>query len=120
MSPSALAEKAKISRSYLSELENGKGDHKRPSADVLYRVGKALGVTMSELLGRPLITEPSTKRPASLEEFARVYRVPPSDVEMLASIRFRGDRPQSVDRWAFIYNAIKTSASMDQSRGRRR
>lgn len=114
-----LAERASISRSYLSELENGKGDHKRPSAEVMYRIGKALGVSMSELLGRPLITEPPRKRPASLERFAAKYNVPQSDVDMLAGIRFRGDPPQTEERWAFIYNAIKTSASMDPPRRRR-
>ena len=118
MTPAALAEKARISRSYLSELENGKGEHKRPSADVMYRLGKALGISMSELLGRPLITESTTKRSASLQRFAEESGIPDSDVEMLASIRFRGEIPQTPERWAFIYNAIKTSVSMDKSRKR--
>jgi len=114
-----LAQRASVSRSYLSELENGKGEHKRPSAEVMYKIGKALGVSMSELLGRPLITEPSRRRPASLERFAATHNVPQSDVDMLASIRFRGDPPQTEERWAFIYNAIKASASMDPPRRRR-
>ena len=111
-----LADAAGISRSYLSELENGTGEHKRPSVQVIYRIGKALGVSMSELLGRPLITAPATKRPASLEKFAKLQKIPEADVDMLASIRFRGDAPQSVDRWRFIYNAIRSSASMDPPR----
>jgi transcriptional regulator with XRE-family HTH domain len=118
MSGADLAEKAKISRSYLSELENGTGAHKRPSADVMYRIGRALGVTMSELLGRPLINEPQSPRPASLLRFAEEHKLPETDIEMLASIRFRGDVPQTPERWSFIYNAIKSSVAMDQHRRR--
>lgn len=117
MSAAQLAEAAEISRSYLSELENNKGDHKRPSADKLYAIGKALGVSMSELLGRPLITAPTTEPPPpGLVQFAQENNLPDSDVEMLASIRFRGDAPQTPQRWQFIYNAIKTSASLDPDR----
>jgi transcriptional regulator with XRE-family HTH domain len=118
MSAAQLADKARISRSYLSELENGKGAHKRPSAQVLYRIGKALGISMSELMGRPFITGSTQKRSASLERFAASHRIPDSDVEMLASIRFRGDPPQTEERWEFIYNAIKASVSMDPPRRR--
>jgi len=118
MTPAQLAERAKISRGYLSELENGKGSHKRPSAEVMYRIGKALGIAMSDLLGVPLITQPIRKRSASLERFAEQYKIPEGDIEMLASIRFRGDAPQTPERWAFIYNAIKTSRTMDDRRRR--
>jgi transcriptional regulator with XRE-family HTH domain len=121
MTAAQLADTAKISRSYLSELENGKGQHKRPSAQVMYRLGKALGISMSELLGRPLILDPSSKRPASLERFAREHKLPDADIDMLASIRFRGEVPQTAERWSFIYQAIKTSQSLDPpSRHRRR
>ncbi len=32
---------------------------------------------------------------------------------MLASIQFRGDQPQTVKRWEFIYEAIRSSKRMD-------
>jgi transcriptional regulator with XRE-family HTH domain len=110
-----LAAGAEISRSYLSELENGKGEHKRPSAQVLYRIGSTLGISMSDLLGRPLITEPDRTRPESLLRFAKARNLPDGDVEMLASIRFRGEAPQTPARWEFIYNAIKSSAGIDRT-----
>jgi transcriptional regulator with XRE-family HTH domain len=109
-----LARAAKISKSYLSELENGTGNHKRPSADTLYRIGKALGISMSELLGKPFITAPANEPPPGLKEFAAATRLPDADVQMLAGIRFRGDPPRSPERWAFIYHAIRSSASMDE------
>jgi transcriptional regulator with XRE-family HTH domain len=108
-----LASKAKVSKSYLSELENGAGNHKRPSAETLYRIGKALGVAMSDLLGRPLIIEPKTTKPASLLEFAKKRKLPVSDIEMLASIQFRGNAPKTPERWEFIYQAIRNSAAID-------
>src|SRR5262245_6675590 len=111
-----LAQDSGISRSYLSELENGSGAHKRPSADVLYAIGKALGVSMSELLGRPLITAPVVKPSASLRAFAETDGLAPSDIEMLASIRFRGEAPRTPERWRFIYQAIRNSTSMDRRR----
>lgn len=118
MTAAELATAAEISKSYLSELENGKGDHKRPSARVMYAIGKALGISMSELLGRPLITEPPSERPASLVEFARDYDIPEADIDMLASIRFRGEEPLTAKRWEYIYNAIRTSVSLDPKRTR--
>jgi transcriptional regulator with XRE-family HTH domain len=120
MTAAQLAASAGISRSYLSELENGTGAHKRPSADVMYAIGKALGVSMSELLGRPLITGPPTNRPASLVRFAEMSNIPETDIDMLATIRFRGDAPQTPERWGFIYNAIKSSVNLDPEPRRRR
>jgi hypothetical protein len=68
---------------------------------------------MSDLLGRPIITAPPTKRPKSLLEFAEQAGLPEADVEMLANIQFRGGPPKTAERWSFIYQAIRNSASMD-------
>jgi transcriptional regulator with XRE-family HTH domain len=120
MSASKLAERAGISKSYLSELETGSGNHKRPSAETLYRIGKALGIAMSDLLGVPFITSPASETPPGLAEFARSRKLPESDVRMLSTIRFRGEVPRSAERWAFIYDAIKNSAAMDPRQSSRR
>jgi transcriptional regulator with XRE-family HTH domain len=116
ISAAQLAKHAGISRSYLSELENGTGAHKRPSARVLYALGKALGVAMSDLLGRPLIVESINRPSKSLLEFAREDDLTQADIEMLASIKFRGEAPRTPDRWRFIYQAIRNSSSMDRRR----
>jgi transcriptional regulator with XRE-family HTH domain len=114
MTASELAVAAGISKSYLSELESSNGDIRGPSGTTLYRVAKALGVAMSDLLGRPVIIEPKKRRPASLLKFARDHNLPEADVEMLANIAFRGEQPKTPERWAFIYQAIKNSAAMDR------
>ncbi len=114
MSASQLAEKAEISKSYLSELENPRDTTKKPSADVLYRIGNALGVAMSDLMGRPIIASPPTEPPASLQKFVKAHpEIPKADIKMLSQIQFRGESPKSVERWEFIYQAIRNSAAMD-------
>jgi transcriptional regulator with XRE-family HTH domain len=115
LSPTQLAAKAEIAKSYLSALESGDPHQRRPSAETLYRLAKALGVAMSDLLGRPILHKGRiNERPPSLVEFALQNDVPESDVEMLASIRFRGEQPQTVKRWEFIYEAIRNSRPMDK------
>lgn len=116
LSPAELSEAASVSRSYLSELESGRGSAQRPSADTLYRLAKVLGVAMSDLLGRPVLLEATRERPASLLEFAKMRNLPESDIEMLAGIEFRGERPKTAERWAFIYEAIRNSTGMDKQR----
>jgi transcriptional regulator with XRE-family HTH domain len=114
MSATELARKAGISKSYLSELENPKDGTKQPSADKLYLIANALGVAMSNLLGRRIITAPPTQPPASLGTFVKAHsEVPEADIEMLSQIQFRGEPPQSLERWEFIYQAIRNSEAMD-------
>jgi transcriptional regulator with XRE-family HTH domain len=110
MSITQLSKISGISKSYISNLENG--EHaSRPSGNTLYRIAKALDVTMSELLGRKLLFEPTTRIPAGLKQFAEEEGLSETEVQMLASIRFRGDQPQSRQRWEYIYRAISTSAT---------
>lgn len=119
---SGLAVKAKLSKSYISAMEAGEAP--RPSGQTLYAIAEALGVTMSDLLGRRLLTEAPTELPPSLVEFAGQHGLPEADLRMLASINFRGDQPQTAQRWAHIYSAIRQTEWMDRNtdpstRGRR-
>ena len=109
---SKLAELAKVSKGYLSSLEGGQVAS-RPSAETLYALARALGLTIADLLGRELFPAPPDAIPESLEDFAREKDLPPSDVRMLASIKFRGGYPQSKERWAYIYDAIRMSTQLD-------
>jgi transcriptional regulator with XRE-family HTH domain len=49
LSQEALAFRAGIDRSYLSQLEN---NHKSPTLDLLFRLCDALGIRASELIAR--------------------------------------------------------------------
>lgn len=117
---SQLAERAGVSKGYLSSLENS-GDAgqaaRRPSAKTLYAIARALGVTMSDLLGRRLLLEePDGPPPESLQRFADEHRLPAADLQMLRTIRFRGEPPRTPERWQYIYNAIRTSEAIDNDK----
>jgi transcriptional regulator with XRE-family HTH domain len=120
MSLNQLAEKSGVSKGYISALENQEGDTRRPSGETLYAIAEALGVTMSDLMGRKLLTEGATDIPDSLKAFAEEQDLPQRDVAMLATIEFRSEQPKTKERWSYIYNAIRTSADLDRSKRRRR
>ena len=113
LSLSALAAKANVSKGYLHRLESGAPDV-RPSGKTLYALAEALGVTMSDLLGRKLLAPAQSKVPVALEQFAQEAGLPESDVQMLASIEFRGEAPKTKERWRYIYTAIETSRGLDR------
>lgn len=110
LSLSGLAGKAGVSKGYLWSLEKGRTDG-RPSGKTLYRLADALGTTMSDLLGQELLSQdrPKKKPPRSLRDFAEVEGLTERDVEMLASINFRGQQPQDRDGWALVWQAIRAS-----------
>ena len=114
LTPTELADQAEVSKSYVSSLESETEPERRPSAEILYKLAQALGVAMSDLLGKTPGLTPGQERTPELLRFATDYRLPEADIDMLASIQFRGDRPRSVDRWRFIYEAIKNSERMDR------
>jgi transcriptional regulator with XRE-family HTH domain len=114
MSLGGLASKAELSKSYISAIEHGEAP--RASGRTLYAIAEALGVTMSDLLGRQLLTNKVdlSPPPPSLLEFAVEHHLPESDVHMLAGIEFRGEKPKSKERWAHIYSAIRGTEWMDR------
>lgn len=115
LSLSALAAKAGVSKGYLHRLEGDSTDA-RPSGKTLYALAEALGVTMSDLLGRKLLGPAQADVPAALRQFAEDEGLPEADVLMLAAIEFRGEAPRTKERWRYIYNAIETSRGLDRPR----
>jgi transcriptional regulator with XRE-family HTH domain len=114
MSLSQLAARAGVSKGYLSSLENDPSA-RRPSAETLYALANALGVTMADLMGRRLLSgAPSSEVPDGLREFAAELNLPEADVQMLTSIQFRGEQPRTKERWRYIYTAIRTSEPLDE------
>src|SRR3954451_22604649 len=92
MTAAQLARAAGISKGYLSDLEASDSEKARPSADVLFRIATALGTSVADLLEREVMPVPR-EIPPSLRAFAESHDLPKEDVEMLASIRFRGAQP---------------------------
>ncbi len=67
-------------------------------------------------MGRALLAAPAGDIPDSLREFAEEAGLPEADVQMLASIQFRGEQPRTKERWRYIHTAISTSAAIDEPR----
>lgn len=115
LSLSQLARLAKVSKAYLSQLENNP-EGPRPSADVLYRIAFALGTTIGDLLERAPsgLAEQPISIPSSLREFAASANLSQEDIAMLAQIKHRGQQPNlKPDDWRFLYESIQRILRVD-------
>ncbi len=90
-------------------LRNGKG-----WSLSLYSVAVALGVTLSELLeeGGTQTEGTRTKRkesdlPSGLREVQLELNLSEDDVEKLAQINFRGNRPRDKEAWRYLIETLK-------------
>lgn len=115
---SQLADDAGISKGYLWKLEQGKAEV-RPSADTLYKIARALGTSMSSLIGKSVLVETPGNLPPTLIEFADSEELGERDRAMLAQINFRGKQPERAEDWAFIWHAIKRSIPDRSPRSRK-
>ena len=102
-----VAAKAGISKTYLWELERDTDSVKKPSADVLLRIAKALSTTLAELLALATVKAPDgpVEIPPSLNEFRKRMgeELTAQDLQELAATKFRGAQPQTVDEWHQLY-----------------
>uniref|UniRef100_A0A372IJU1 XRE family transcriptional regulator n=1 Tax=Paracidobacterium acidisoli TaxID=2303751 RepID=A0A372IJU1_9BACT len=108
-----LAEKSGISKAYISDLENGAAG--KPNIQYVFAIANALGVTLDELLDNaaPRQVDSSRKKrptedlPPGLKELQMEMNLSDSEVEMLAQVNFRGNRPKDMEGWRFLLEAIK-------------
>lgn len=102
LSQEILADKANISRNYISLIE--RGEARNMSISVLERLAEALGTTSSELTGHSpqgdILIAPT------LREFALSKGLSFKTVNWLAQMPRRGPEPQTVEEWAELYEAI--------------
>jgi transcriptional regulator with XRE-family HTH domain len=118
-----LADKAKISKTYLWELEKDKAGEKKPSADVLLRIASVLSVTIADLLSLPSVKvdQGAIELAPSLREFRdrmAKLKTPLSEQDLhdLAVMKFRGGQPQTADEWHQLYLALIASAGKRRPR----
>jgi transcriptional regulator with XRE-family HTH domain len=116
-----LAARAKISKTYLWELEQDTAGTKKPSADVLLRIASALSTTLADLLSLATvkIQQAAVELSPSLKDFRKRMadqKTPLSDEDLrdLAVMKFRGGQPQTADEWHQLYLLLVNSI-----RGRR-
>lgn len=94
-----LADRVGISRTYLSQIEQGR------ATNLSFRLAQKLSV----ILGLEPPREPVVKVPPSLRQFAEEDNLPPEHVGMLARIAYRGKQPEKPEQWRMLYNLIKTT-----------
>ena len=104
MSQSELAEKAGLSRNYISLIERGQAQN--TSMRVLNQLALALGVRMSDLIGQPEAEEGLI--PPALREFALEEGLSYDAVDRLSRIPRRGQEPKTVQDWKTLYGLIRT------------
>ena len=111
-----LAARAKISKTYLWELEKDVAGAKKPSADVLLKIANALSTTIADLLAQPVvrIQEVEIPIPKALQELRVRLKslgeeLSDADVRDLATVKFRGGQPDTVEGWHQLYYMLKVT-----------
>lgn len=117
-----LANRAKISKTYLWELERDTEGTKKPSADVLLRIATALSTTLTDLmnLARVQIKDIPVELSPSLKDFqtrmaSQKSPLTVDDLRDLASMKFRGGQPQTADEWHQLYLLLVNSTRKGKS-----
>lgn len=107
-----LAEKAGVSKGYVYMLESG--EMTNPTFDMLHKIATALEVTIAELIGERKVQakDEVPEIPKSLAEFANQCRragekLNEDDLVTLARMQFRGQRPETVEDWQYVYEFLK-------------
>ena len=103
-----LAEKVDISRTYLSQIEQGRAQNL--SLRLAQRLSTVLGIKSPYQEEDEDEEKDEEDIPQSLREFAEQDDLPPGDVQMLARIEYRGEKPQDPQQWRILYNVIKTAS----------
>ena len=101
LSQTELANKAKISRTYLSLIERGEADN--ISFSILSQLALALGTSPSALTGEggsEVVLSPS------LRQFALEDGLDLEEVISLSGLALRGKEPQTAEDWRKLYLAI--------------
>ena len=104
LSQQILANRADISRNYVSLIERGEAQN--VSTAVLGQLATALQLTAAELLEyRP--QQHSSQIPAALWEFALTDGLSAETVDRIVRIPRRGKEPQTAEGWRQLYEAIR-------------
>ena len=113
LSLNKLAEKAGISKAYLSQLENDLS--KQPSAEILRKIASAFSMTIADLLDQPVrvFAEDFEDEdiPDVLREFinkrGEALDIQREDVRTLMNIQYRGNQPKTIEDWEHILQTIR-------------
>ena len=97
-----LAVEVGITRTYLSQIEQGS------ATNLSLRLSKKLRETLNLITIQEQKTQASQEHP-SLRAFAEAENLTNAEVLMLSHLSYRGKRPETIDQWRFLYSLIKTT-----------
>jgi transcriptional regulator with XRE-family HTH domain len=103
LSQGVLAQRAGISRQYVSYIEQGKA--RNVSINILNQLATALEKTPAELTGQTYHDEALIS--PVLRQFALSKSLSFYVVDKLSHIPRRGQEPQTVEEWRQLYEAIR-------------
>lgn len=120
-----LSERAKVPKAYISDLENGVAG--KPNIQYVFNIAEALDVTLDDLVREATARVQKAKRRstddlppglAELQEDLKFSDEPLSDddIEMLAQVNFRGNRPKDKEGWRFVHQAIKLAGGPNRQK----
>ena len=103
LSQEELAQRAEVSRNYISLIERGEASN--VSIKVLNQLAIALEATPGELTGQ--IERTDTLVDPALRQFGLEHGLSFEVVDKLSRIPARGKKPQTVNDWQKLYNAVR-------------
>jgi transcriptional regulator with XRE-family HTH domain len=104
LSQGELADRAGISRNYVSLIERAEASNL--SINVLNHLAAALEVTAAELTGEA--QEAHTLIPPALRDFALQAGLSFETVDRLARIPRRGAEPRTPQEWGVLFEAVRS------------
>ena len=110
MKQAELADKIGISRTYLSQIEQGRA--RNLSLRLAQGLSEKLGIELPQR-GQVQGTD-DVEIPRSLKEFAEEEGIPEKDQRMLARIQYRGKKPSNAQQWRVLYSVIQVTTGDDE------
>jgi transcriptional regulator with XRE-family HTH domain len=97
----ALADRVGISRTYLSHIEQGQ------AKNLSYRLAQELAAVLG--IEVPAASPAPSSVPPSLQAYATKAGLADRDVETLAGIQYRGQRPTTEEQWRILHELIRAT-----------
>jgi transcriptional regulator with XRE-family HTH domain len=108
-----LSTKSGVSKAYISDLENGVAG--KPNIQYVYSLATALDVTLDQLLDTSMAgggVQPKRgarpqELPPGLAELREELGLSDQDIELLATVNFRGHRPRDKEGWRYLLETLR-------------
>lgn len=116
-----LSARSGVSKAYISDVENGVAG--KPNIQYVYSIARALDLTLDELLNHATDPSPTARRatsvhdlPPGLADLQQELSLSDRDVEMLASVNFRGHRPRDKEGWRYLLETLRMLSQRNAGR----